>query len=94
MPAEPELVAELGAERADGHDVHGQVDQHHRQRGGSGQVPEGARAALRNPQVMTPAPSQLTGSHPKESRRHGFGMRAGRRGRQISVAREGLWFDW
>ena len=30
MPPEPEFVAELGAERADDRDVHGEVDEHNR----------------------------------------------------------------
>src|SRR5579875_66990 len=46
VPPEPELGAVSGAERADGRDVHGQVDQDHRQAARPGDVPERARAAV------------------------------------------------
>jgi hypothetical protein len=46
MPAEPELVAESGAERADDRDVHGEVDQHDRQAADPGQVPERGHATV------------------------------------------------
>jgi hypothetical protein len=46
MPPEPELGAELGAERADGGDVHREVDQHHREAARAGQVAERAHPAV------------------------------------------------
>ncbi len=46
MSPEPELAAELGAERADGRDVDGQVDEYEREPADSGELPERARAAV------------------------------------------------
>ena len=46
MTPEPELVAERGAERADARDIHSQVDEHHREPDGSGEISERARAAV------------------------------------------------
>src|SRR5215472_4641720 len=46
MPHDLELVAELGAERADYRDVPAEVDQHHGERASREEIPSGARAAV------------------------------------------------
>jgi hypothetical protein len=46
VPHEPELIAELGPERADDRDVHREVDQHNRQSARRGEIPEGTSAAV------------------------------------------------
>ena len=43
----PELLAELGAECPDDRDVHGEVDEHDREPGGSAEIPERARPPYR-----------------------------------------------
>src|SRR5436190_16020743 len=78
MATEPEIIAEPGAECADGRDVHSEVDEYYRKPGGAGEIPECARAAVGIGQQQ----SEYKRERGETADGHDRGMAAGKAGKR------------